>query len=152
MDYKEYQLSDSLGYLLGNASRLMSCRLGARFREQHYDVTFEQWTLLVQLWNEDGLTQSKLAALTRRDQPGVSRLVDNMIKRDLVIRESHPEDRRKNRIYLTAKGAQLQRKLVVEAMANNADAVGGVSPQELAVFRSVLDRIIDNMQQPKEEV
>ncbi|WP_426452053.1 MarR family winged helix-turn-helix transcriptional regulator [Paenibacillus sp. S-38] len=152
MNNKTYELSDSLGYLLGNAYRLMSCRLGARFREQQYDVTIEQWPLLVQLWNEDGLTQAELSVRTRKDQPSVSRLVDNMIKKDLVIRVSHPEDRRKNRIHLTPKGAELQQKLIVEALANNADAIAGVAPDEYAVFRSVLERITTNMKQTKEEL
>ena len=82
------------------------------FKEQGVDLTPEQWSLLIELWKEDGLSPSKLAALTCRDRPSTSRLIESLKKRGLIKRMYNEEDRRAYSVYLTEDGKQCHKTLL----------------------------------------
>lgn len=145
MDYHDYSLDKSLGYKLARASRLLTNRLNQTFREHGFPITVEQWAIMIQLWENDGLTQNDLALLTDKDQPSVSRLIDNMIKRNLVRRVPHPTDRRTNLIYLSPFGSEIQRELISLVLQALAEASKGIDPKEMEICFSVLDRVIENL-------
>ncbi|QOR67851.1 MarR family transcriptional regulator [Cytobacillus suaedae] len=145
MKMEEYRLDHSLGYKLFHASRLMSNRLNQNFKEQGYPVTYEQWQILSRLYDEDGQTQNQLALLNERDQPSVSRLIDNMIKRNLVKRVPHSEDKRINLIYLTDESKKIQVALEGLAKKTIAEASNGVAEEDLENCLKILDTIRKNL-------
>ncbi|MBP1154522.1 MULTISPECIES: MarR family winged helix-turn-helix transcriptional regulator [unclassified Paenibacillus] len=145
MDYRSYVLERSLGYKLFNASRLINNRLNRKFKEKEFPVTHEQWQIMITLWEEDGQTQNRLACSTQKDQPSISRLIDNMIKRNLVTRLPHSKDRRTNLIYLTPEGREMQKGLIGQAQQTIAEASTGVDREEMKVCMRVLDKIIANL-------
>ncbi|MFC0557541.1 hypothetical protein [Halalkalibacter alkalisediminis] len=51
----EYRLEDALGFLVGMAGRSLSNSIQRTFSDHGYHVTTEHWTILVQLWNQDGI-------------------------------------------------------------------------------------------------
>ncbi|WP_426865144.1 MarR family winged helix-turn-helix transcriptional regulator [Metabacillus indicus] len=140
---KNYYLDDSLGYKLFHASRLICSRLNQNLRD--YSVTYEQWQILSRLYEKDGQTQNQLAVKNERDQPSVSRLIDNMIKRGLVKRVPHDTDKRINLIYLTEEMKQVQSELEKLASQTISDASAGVSKEDLETCLNVLDQIRENL-------
>ncbi|MGF9713660.1 MULTISPECIES: MarR family winged helix-turn-helix transcriptional regulator [Paenibacillus] len=68
-------------------------------KQPFYSIVFFV-SVLSQREKEDGQTQNRLACSTQKDEPSISRLIDNMIKRNLVKRLPHGTDRRTNLIYL----------------------------------------------------
>ncbi|TCP52174.1 MarR family transcriptional regulator [Tumebacillus sp. BK434] len=145
MDYRDYKLEHSIGFKLANTSRLVTNRLNQNFTAKNLPVTHEQWLLMMELWVKDGQTQNALAAATHKDQPSVSRLLDNMIKRNLVMRVAHPNDRRSNLIYLTAEGREMQKGLIGQAQQTISDTTAGIDPDDLTVCMRVLDQIAENL-------
>ncbi|WP_338751318.1 MarR family winged helix-turn-helix transcriptional regulator [Bacillus sp. FJAT-52991] len=145
MEKKEYRLEDSLGYKLFQASRLMTNRLNRHFKENGFSLTHEQWQILSRLYEKDGQTQHALAILNERDEPSVSRLIDNLIKRDLVERRAHPNDRRINLIYLTEHGQQLKQSYTMLAKQTIAEASFEVDAEEFAICLKVLDQVRANL-------
>lgn len=145
MDYRSYVLDKSLGYKLFNASRLINNRLNRKFKENNFPVTHEQWQIMIRLWEQDGQTQSRLACSTQKDEPSISRLIDNMIKRNLVKRLPHSTDRRTNLIYLTPEGREMQKGLISQAQKSIAEASVGIDPDEMETCMRVLDKIIANL-------
>ncbi|WP_026580689.1 MarR family winged helix-turn-helix transcriptional regulator [Bacillus sp. J33] len=141
----KYLLDDSLGYKLFHASRLMSNRLNKNFRDNGFDVTYEQWQILSRLYEKDGQTQNQLAVKNERDQPSVSRLVDNMIKRGLVSRLANKADKRINLIYLTDKAREMKNDLNALALKTIDDASGTISREELEICLRVLDQVRENL-------
>ncbi len=141
----KYLLDDSLGYKLFHASRLMSNRLNKNFRDNGFDVTYEQWQILSRLYEKDGQTQNQLAVKNERDQPSVSRLVDNMIKRGLVSRLADKADKRINLIYLTDKAREMKNDLNALALKTIDDASGTISREELKICLRVLDQVRENL-------
>ena len=55
-----YDQNQSLGYLTGLASRLLSNILAMRFHEADIDMTAEQWGALIILLNGGAMTQGEL--------------------------------------------------------------------------------------------
>ncbi|WP_322903699.1 MarR family winged helix-turn-helix transcriptional regulator [Paenibacillus campi] len=140
-----YELEKSIGYKLTIASRLASNRLNQQFRDAGYPVTYEQWILVSYLWKRDGQTQNRLARLSRKDQPSVSRLIDNMIRRGMVIRVPHPDDRRTNLIYLTDYCRSIVDDLAAKAYQTIEEIFKGFSSEEREFTVKMIDRIIKNM-------
>ncbi|WP_078430583.1 MarR family winged helix-turn-helix transcriptional regulator [Alkalihalobacterium alkalinitrilicum] len=145
MDYRKYILQESIGFKIANTGRLVINRLNKNFKDNNYPVTNEQWSIMIRLWEEDGLTQHQLALLTGKDQPSVSRLINNMVKRDLVKRVPHPVDGRTNLIFLTSEGKKMQIGLIEQAQKTIEQISEGIPKEELDVFLSVLDKVNNNL-------
>ncbi len=94
--------------------RLLVQLLTRRFQEviSPFDITPLHWGVLSCLWREDGLTTR--AIVDQLDQLGgtVTVGLDSMEKRGLVRRRVDDKDRRISRIWLTKRGANLERKVV----------------------------------------
>lgn len=116
------------------------------FREEGVELTPEQWTVLVRLWERDGRTQNELCDSTFRDRPTMSRIIDGMEARLLVQRRAAKDDARARRIHLTAEGRKLEARLVPVARALVARMLHGIDEADLVVTRRTLQRLFDNLE------
>jgi len=144
MSLQKYILEESLGYMMGRAARSIGTRLNRNFTEAGYDVTCEQWSVLVNLWQTNGQSQQDLAGTTCKDKTSMTRLIDNMEKHNLVVRIPSKTDRRQKLIYLTKKGRDLQEKLVKIVHKTLKDAQKGVSARDITRCKNVLARVYEN--------
>lgn len=133
----------AIGYLLTHAQKLLHRGLGEGL--QKHGVTVAQWTVLVTLWETDGLTQKQLSERVAVETPTLSRTIDRMERDGLVSRERSAADRRQVHVRLTEYGAGLWRDLVPEAGANQERALRGISADEEELLRGLLKRVIVNM-------
>jgi len=131
--------------LNGRLSMLISRYLHTRFREAALGITVEQWTILAILWQKDKVTQQILSDITMRDKPSITRLIDNLEKRNLVVRIHDSSDRRVNLIYLTQKGIDLEHK--ASAIINEVvdKTLAEVSAEEIIICRNVLRKVLENL-------
>jgi len=81
------------------------------FSENGLDLSKEQWSVLKRLKVNDGQSQNDLAFITHRDKTSMTRLVNSMEGKDLVVRKSDENDRRVNRIFLTDHGKEVIEKV-----------------------------------------
>lgn len=137
---------NSIGYLVTQAQRLLHKGLGLKFQE--YGISVAQWSVLVVLWEVDGLTQKELSERVTVETATLSRTIDRMERDGLVQRRRSESDRRQVHVYLTDFGAGLWRDLVPQAEAMLALALAGISDHEEAQLRSLLKRVIKNVQDP----
>lgn len=103
---------DRYNLLTGNVPMLFNRFLTQQFKINNIGLTREQWSILTQLWKEDGCSQQVLADLTFRDKPSTTRLIDNLEKEEYIVRKPHPTDRRQNLIFLTDKGKEIESKVL----------------------------------------
>jgi len=68
------------------------------------DITVDQWLLLENLHKHKKITHNELARLTSKDITTVSRIIELMVKKGLVLREAALNDRRKVFLQLTPLG------------------------------------------------
>ncbi|MDG5785904.1 MarR family transcriptional regulator [Evansella sp. AB-P1] len=145
MDYSKYILSNSIGYQISTTARLVNNRLNSNFKEKDYPVNHEQYSIMIQLWVEDGLTQSKLSTLTGRDQANVSKIINSLVKSELVTRVPHPVDKRNNLIFLTTKGKKMQIGLIEQAVKTIKEISDGIDPKDMKTFLEVLSKVNENL-------
>jgi len=73
------------------------------------DITADQWILLKLVATNSGLTQKQLAQAAGKDKPTVTRMLELMIKKDWVVKEPTPGDRRSYLILPTKSGQEAYR-------------------------------------------
>ncbi len=104
-----------------------------------------QIPLLLWLLEEDGMIQKDIIARTGIEQSTVAEHLERMERMGLVRRDRGPDDRRTFRIHLTAEGRSISEKLVVGLETGARIFTKGISKEDMAVFDSVMQRIIDNL-------
>jgi DNA-binding MarR family transcriptional regulator len=146
MDILQNDPRARFGMVIGGVYRAMLRRLGRRFATAGYDVTPEQWSILLHLWRSDGPSQQTLADLTDRDKPTIARMVDVLEKRGLVTRANHQSDGRIKQVFLTESGRAARAGLLAGSQVALDDALVGIGPGELRVALSVLERMRANLE------
>ena len=79
---------------------------------QCYDLSPAQYDVLAQLLEAPGISQQELAERLMVTKGNVCTLLDRMEKKDLVVREEDPNDRRLHALYLTDEGSRIAREAV----------------------------------------
>ena len=130
--------------LNGKVSAAINRKLSRNFRLNDMEITPEQWTVLLYLWEKDGVTQQELCNATFKDKPSMTRLIDNMEKLHLVIRVSDKKDRRTNKIHLTETGKKLEEKARFISNKTLKEALHGLTLEELRISQEVLRKIFNN--------
>lgn len=136
--------------ITGVANTALARRLQKYFREAGFDITVEQWSVLVHLWKEDGVNQRDLCNKTFRDKPSITRLLDNLEKLKMVTRVSSKEDRRIKYIFLTDEARAMRDKTMELANATLMDGLTGVSAEDVEVVRKVLTQVYENLKNSRE--
>lgn len=145
MSKQAYNFKESLGYLLGTASRALSLRLNKNLNENGGIVTFEQWVILVRLWEKDGLSQQEIANICGKDKTTITRLLDTLEKEEIIRREEDKNDRRNKLIFLTSAGKKLKNSLVPLALKTLDEAQEGINKKEMEICLKVLKQIKANL-------
>jgi DNA-binding MarR family transcriptional regulator len=145
MPNNQFKRSELYSFITGKASTAIARRMQKNFKQRNIDITIEQWSVLYQLWKEDGLSQQQLCEATFRDKPSITRLVDNLEKQKLVKRVPSKDDRRINLIYLTTEAQQLQDQTRDIANQTLNEALEGVSNNQIEVAKEVLQHVYDNL-------
>ena len=142
----DYNFKKSIGFKLDKASRLTTLNFGKKLKENDFTITPEQWGVINFLLENDGLTQNQIGTLIGKDHTCVSRLIDALIKKDLIIKETSPLDKRINLIFLSELGKKVQKDVVKTVKTNLDTAFKNVSKEEKNIFSAVLDKIIKNLE------
>jgi DNA-binding MarR family transcriptional regulator len=98
-------MSDSIGFLLGDAARLLRRRFDQQTRA--LGVTRPQWQVLLALSRLEGTNQGALADHLEVEAITLCRMIDRLQEAGLVERRADPTDRRAWRLYLTDKAHPL---------------------------------------------
>ena len=145
MSNNQFKKGELHSFITGKASTAIARRLQKNFKQSAIEITIEQWSVLYQLWKEDGQSQQQLCDATFRDKPSITRLVDNLEKLKLVKRVASKADRRINLIYLTKEAQSLQEKTLAIANQTLNEALVGVSNSQIEIAKEVLQVVYDNL-------
>lgn len=120
---------DDLGFLLAKASQRWNELLAERFAAAGYgDVRPSYGSLLVPLFDEDGLRIGELARRARLSKQTLTTMVRLLERDGLVERRADPADARAQQIFLTARARAFEpvaRAVLDELEAGARRRVGG---------------------------
>ena len=136
-------MTDSLGFLIGDVSRLMRRRFDERARA--IGVTRAQWRALLTLSRNEGVNQGMLAELIDVEPITLCRMVDRLQEAGLVERRTDPADRRAWRIFLTQAARPILADLRELADALFEEAAAGLGTDDRAQLSMLLERIRLNL-------
>ncbi|MCM3783048.1 MarR family transcriptional regulator [Neobacillus mesonae] len=129
----------SIGFMLGVAHRRAVNVMTSRLKE--YDITTEQWSVLLQIYSNEGLNQKEIAVKAYKDQPTTTRILDMLEKKNLIIRKPSQKDRRAFELFLTEEGRDLSNTLLPIESSFNEEIAQIVPKEDMDVFWKVLSDI-----------
>ena len=143
MDYP-----DALGPLLGRCAHLTKERMDARL--SGCGITPAQTHTLLYLHQHGG--QAPQCAVTEflKVKPSTANgILDRMEERGLVTRSVSGSDARRRLITLTDKGTEQQERFCRIFLDTEAVVLRGFSPEEGRQLRSLLERVIQNLEEDR---
>ncbi len=111
-----------------------------------YDVTPEQWSVLEGIEANEPISQKEIALWTKKDTPTVNRIVDVLLRKELIVREVSSEDRRISLLSLTEKGRIETNELRDIVEANCKKMFAGISQEDVEQLTAILKNVSANLE------
>ena len=137
------QIRDFVGLQLVQVCRAHRQRADEKLSKLGLHVGQEM--MLLQLWVEDGLTQSQLAQYANVELPTMTKMVQRMEHAGLVVRRPDPEDARISRVYLTERGRSLEQPVLRAWTQLEERTLSGLTQVEQMLLRRMLLQIDTNL-------
>jgi len=136
-------INREFAFTLSDVARLLKTYADQRARQ--FGISRAQWAVLVRLDRSEGLKQSELAELLDLQPITLTRLLDRLAANGLIERRADPNDRRVNRLYLTAAARPLLERLA-DLGADMMDTVlTGVDRKTIERMLHDLNAVKDNL-------
>ncbi|MBL8631416.1 MAG: MarR family transcriptional regulator [Rhodospirillaceae bacterium] len=132
-------LTAHLGYWMRAVSNQVSHAFALKLEAK--DVTVAEWVLMRRLYDQPEMAPSDLAAAVGLTRGAVSKLVDRLEAKALLVRTASAEDRRYQSVGLTIKGRALVPELAALADQNEEQFFGHMKPLERVALTSLLREI-----------
>jgi DNA-binding MarR family transcriptional regulator len=104
-------------------------------------VTVAEWVILRQIFEAGETSPGRVAVASGLTRGAVSKLVDRLVRKDLVSRTEADEDRRYQDVKLTAAGRALVPKLAALADKNDKEFFSHLSAKERATLVATLKKL-----------
>jgi DNA-binding MarR family transcriptional regulator len=127
-----------LAIILVAANRCLNDRLITAVRETGARDARPAFGFVIRAVDAEEPTVSRLAELLGVSRQAASKLADEMVQRGYLLRATDPEDRRRTRLRLSAKGRRVRKRAAVESAAIEAELRGAVGDRAVDGLRRSL--------------
>lgn len=131
-----------IGYLVYDAQKYITKSLETTLKP--YNITAGQWNLINQLDGAGELSQKELANLTHKEQATITRYLDTLERKGLVVRNKHKTDRRAHVVSTTDKAHDLIRDVLPLTAVTADRLIEGIDQQDIDTFVAVLASLKKN--------
>lgn len=138
-------LDQNIVYLASQLTKAFHKSMQDSFKLSGFNITSEQFTILTQLWYQDGRNQQELAKAIGRDKTTVSRVLNTMLNGGLIQRTADTQDKRYRIIQLTPHGKRIQNQLVALSGAIFLKTLSDIPEEEIEVAIKVLKILNKNL-------
>ena len=141
----------SMGMLINSAHRAMTKRFVQNAMKSGLDISLDQWMVIGPIWQLESASQKELGEITLKDKTSITRLVDMLEKKNLVVRVEDQIDHRIKRVILTNAGKQLFFDVLPIMEKTREEVRKDISDQDIETFKKVLSSIIVNLEDEKDK-
>lgn len=138
---EEFDLDQSLGYLVAKTNWLMKSYFGRAIRQTNLDITPEQWAVLYTVVKNPGISQTEVARICMKDKANITHIIDSLEEKHYIKRTSDLNDRRIKIIMPTSEAVEVLNRLIVIAEASNAKFMQGLTAAERQSLMEALRKI-----------
>ncbi|MEM8898423.1 MAG: MarR family winged helix-turn-helix transcriptional regulator [Bacteroidota bacterium] len=138
-------MKKTLGAAIGKTHKMMFKSINRRFKEAGLDLHAEHFIVLIYLWEQDGQNQQWLGEEAGKDKTSVTRAINGLEKRNMVLRVPDKQDKRHNLIYLTQLGKDLKEVIMPIMSGIIQKALTDIEEGELQTCMKVLSKVYDNL-------
>ena len=144
---KPTQISDAtlrslFGYSMKRAFNVVQADLLLALKP--YDLRMLTYTALVLIADNPGLRQAQLADAMDIERPNLVVIIDELERRELIVRERVPSDRRAYALKVTLAGQQLYEQAVAAVTAHEKALLQGIPNEDRDAVIATLKRIEKN--------
>jgi DNA-binding MarR family transcriptional regulator len=124
--------------------RFVSNHVSQAFARKLLDsgVTVAEWVVLREMYDQETIAPSVLAARTGMTRGGATKLVDRLVAKELATRQESSDDRRFQEIALTSAGRQLVPLLAALADQNDEEFFRPLSAREREALVATLKKLV----------
>ena len=137
---------NAYSFLLERTARRVKQYAQYQFNCQDFGITVDQWAILKNLNLHADLSQKELAEYCGKDQPTLTRIVDLLVRKDLVERRPNPTDRRSFVVHLTPAGKQKITDLSGHVAEIRVKAWKNLNEADFEHLKRILDTIYNNLE------
>jgi len=137
------QIEETIGLLIGRISRAHRNRALAALSSLGLHPVQE--LILLQLWEEEGITQSQIAERLGIEAPTVTKILQRLERNGFVKRCQDEDDARISRVYLTPTSRGLEEPVVDIWHSLEERTLDGLTDTERMLLRRLLLHIKDNL-------
>jgi DNA-binding MarR family transcriptional regulator len=135
-----------LALLLERASRAVADRLSRSIGLE--GITSDHWRVLRHLADQAGHPMGEIAERLEMNPPTLTKLVDRMVGKSLVLRASDPEDSRRVLVYATDAGIGLLQELQPRIDEHHADVATLLGERNARQLERLLTILIEESERP----
>ena len=143
---ENYRLDESVPYLMIRVGGMMSRQLELDLRP--LKVSFQHWRILAVLAEINGSSITDLSEYAVVPHSSLSRLLSRMEADGYVRRQTDGQDARTVRVYTTAVGEVMYRRILPMAVAVRERAMAGLSAAQKTSLLAALNHMLGSMQAP----
>ncbi|MCM3039861.1 MarR family transcriptional regulator [Paenibacillus motobuensis] len=133
------EIIPTLGFTMGVTYRKLSMYLQHRLKP--FDITPEQWSVLLEVDSAEGLIQKEIAERTSKDHPTTTRILDQLESKGLVYKQKGKQDRRSYLVFSTEKARPIIEAGKGYEQEMRSELLECVTEQEYEVMMELLHRI-----------
>lgn len=138
------KLNQSLGHLFHIITLNMRKSLEKDIKDFGFTSAHQFGVLL--LLSKNNLSQKEISDTTLADEPSTTRMLDRMIKKQIIEKRRCPEDKRKYMVSITDQGMTLLNSILPIVAQKNKDIENLIDENELEQLFNILNKINANMQ------
>lgn len=135
------------GFYISQIKQLQNRIFERLLSENGLDISGGQGRILFVLWKADNLTISEISTQTSLAKNTVSIVIDGMIAKGIVTRETNPANRRQVIISLTEAAKKMQEKYAKISEEMVSLFYAGFSEEEILIFENYLFRILNTLKE-----
>jgi MarR family transcriptional regulator for hemolysin len=139
----KYDFDQSVGCWINMANLVYRKALDVELNRE--GITFRQFEVLAWLVLKGELSQSELADRMNIEAPTLAGIIERMEQGGWIERRPCCDDKRRKRLRPTERADAVWTRMVDCCLRVRARATQGIAPEELAVMKSVCERIRENL-------
>ena len=144
---QEILFEQKIGLKLSRIGLLSKVFAIQTFNKFGYDITPEQFTVLMTLKENNGMYQRQLANYTFKDRPNITRIVSILEQKGYIFSQIASDGRQVKKLFITEKGKEECERILPVVLNLWNTMVEKISEEEITYLLKIVDKIEKNLRE-----